>query len=275
MPSEEIDRSHEMSQTGTSTVRDELAHGGSCAAGICPKVDEYEALLAPARQRFDEHPAVGALFRDRLEPDTLEAFLIYFSALGVGMTEPVDGWIRRAGRRCGELGLSKLAKALEAHAHQEAGHHLLMQADANRLVDRWNAIRQPILSAADLLALAPTKGVTTYRSLHENVIAGPVPYGQLAIEFEIEMLSLAYGPRLIERCAELLGPGILEALSFLSDHVALDVGHTHFNRLQLSSLLSENPSFLSNLVSAGSAALDAYAMFFDDCLGLGRRTLLQ
>ena len=149
-----------------------------------------------------------------------------------------------------------------------------MQADANRLVDRWNASRQPSLSATALFALAPTKGVTAYRSLHEDVIAGPAPYGQLAIEYEIEMLSVAYGPRLIERCTRLLGPGILEALSFLSDHVALDVGHTHFNRLQLSSLLDENPSYLSNLVSAGSAALEAYAMFFDDCLGLGRQTLL-
>jgi hypothetical protein len=253
----------------------ELAHPGKPAAGVCPGVDEYEALLAPARQRFDEHPSVAALFRDSLDGDLLEAFLIYFSALGVGMTEPVDGWIRRAGQRCGDVGLPKLAKALQAHAHQEAGHHLLMQADANRLVDRWNALREPSLSAAALLALDPTRGVIAYRSLHEDVIAGPAPYGQLAIEYEIEMLSVAYGPRLIERCTGLLGDGVLEALSFLTDHVALDVGHTHFNRLQLSSLLNENPSFLSNLVSAGSAALDAYAMFLDDCVGLGRSRFLS
>src|SRR5580704_9551237 len=78
----------------------------------CSLMDEYEARLAPARLRFDQHPAVAALFRERLEPATLEAFLIYFSALGVGMTEPVEGWIRRAGRRCQEVGLPKLAKAL-------------------------------------------------------------------------------------------------------------------------------------------------------------------
>lgn len=241
MTIKETDRSHEMSQTGTSTLRGEPGRGGKRAAGICPKVEEYEALLASARQRFDEHPSVAALFRDRLEPATLEAFLIYFSALGVGMTEPVEGWILRAGRRCGELGLSKLARALEAHAHQEADHHLLMQADANRLVNRWNARRQPGLSTTALLTLEPTKGVTAYRSLHEDVIAGPVPYAQLAIEYEIERLSVAYGPGLIEHCTGLPGPDILEALSFLSDHVELDVSHTHFNRLQLNSLLNENP----------------------------------
>src|SRR5947209_7748185 len=121
----EIDRTHEKS-------------AGEGATGFYPWVDEYETLLAPARRRFDEHPSVAELFRHRQEPDRLEAFLIYFSALGVGITEPVEGWIRRAGRRCADLGLSKLGKALEAHAHQEAGHHLLMQADTHRLVDRWN-----------------------------------------------------------------------------------------------------------------------------------------
>ena len=48
-------------------------------------------------------------------------------------------------------------------------------------------------------------------------------HGQLAIEYEIEMLSVTYGPRLIERCTELLGSEIIESLSFLRDHVELDV----------------------------------------------------
>jgi len=59
------------------------------------------------------------------------------------MTESVEGWIRRAGGRCGELGLEHLAKALAAHAHQEANHHLLMLADARVLVERWNKARKP------------------------------------------------------------------------------------------------------------------------------------
>ena len=161
-------------------------------------VAEYDQLLTPARQRFDRHPSIAAIFRNPLEPVILERFLIYFSALGVGMTEPVEGWIRRAGRRCGDLGLADLAKALDAHAHQEADHHLLMQADTHRLVDRWNEHHGPRLNAAALLALAPTPGVLVYRELHENAIAGPAPYGQLAVEYEIEMLSVSYGPLLLQ-----------------------------------------------------------------------------
>jgi hypothetical protein len=233
---------------------------------------EYEARLALARERFEQHPAVRALFRNPIDPVTMQAFLISFAIVGVRMTEPVEGWIGRAGRRCGELGLERLARALEGHAHQEAGHHLLMLADARLLVERWNKARKPELNVDALLDLPPTPGVTAYVRLHEGLISGPTPYGQLAIEYEIEMLSVNYGPRLIERCTALLGDGILEGLSFLRDHVALDAGHTNFNRIQLGRLLEEHPGFLSGLVAAGSESLDAYAMFLGDCMGFVRST---
>jgi len=255
-----------MNQTGML----EIAVADSTGATL---LEAYEARLAFARQRFDQHPAVRALFHHPIDPVTLEAFLISFAIVGVRMTEPVEGWIRRAGQRCGELGLEHLAKALAAHAHQEADHHLLMLADARLLVERWNRARQPRLDVDALLALPPTPGVAAYASLHEDLIAGPTPYGQLAIEYEIEMLSVAYGPRLIDRCTGLLGPGIVEGLSFLSDHVTLDAGHTNFNRIQLGRLLAEQPGFLSVLISSGSEALDAYAMFLGDCLEFLRSSL--
>jgi hypothetical protein len=233
-------------------------------------IEEYEGGLRLAREEFNSHPAVLALFHRPMEAIDMETFLISFTVLGVGMTEPVEGWIRRAAVRCGELGLAKLAKALDGHAHQEADHHLLMLADASRLVDRWNKTRKPELSVPTLREGAPTPGVGAYQRLHEDVIAGPTPYGQLAIEYEIEMLSVTYGPRLIERCTGLLGNEIVEGLSFLRDHVELDVGHTHFNRIQLGRLLAEHPDFLPGLIDAGSKALRAYASFLGDCLELLR-----
>jgi hypothetical protein len=39
-------------------------------------IEEYVARLAIARERFDQHPAVRALFRDPIDPVTLEAFPI-------------------------------------------------------------------------------------------------------------------------------------------------------------------------------------------------------
>ena len=164
-----------------------------------------------------------------------------------------------------------MANALTAHALQEADHHLLMLADARFLIERWNKAGKPELNLDALLQLPPTRGVEAYVSVHESVISGPTPYGQLAIEYEIEMLSVTYGPQLLGRCTGLLGKAILEGLSFLSDHVALDAGHTNFNRFQLGRLLEEQPGFLSGLVTAGSAALDAYAMFLGDCMGFLQR----
>lgn len=267
-----------MRNTGMSEISNAPEQVGSLLrqavadAADATLLEEYEARLAIARARFEHHPAVRALFRDPIDPVTMEAFLISFAIVGVRMTEPVEGWIRRAGRRCGELGLERLARALEGHAHQEADHHLLMLADARLLVERWNKAGKPQLNVDALLDLPPTPGVAAYTCLHEGLIFGPTPYGQLAIEYEIEMLSVNYGPRLIERCAALLGDGILEGLSFLRDHVALDAGHTNFNRIQLGRLLEEQPGFLAGLVAAGSEALDAYAMFLDDCMGFLRST---
>jgi hypothetical protein len=235
-------------------------------------IEQYESQIAVARQYFDQHPAVRKVCRGETDPRTLEAFLIYFSALGVGMTEPVGGWIRRAGERCGELGLATLARALGAHAQHEDGHHRLMQDDTRHLVHRWNERHQPKLNAAELLALDRTDGVTAYRALHEEVIMGPCPYEQLAIEYEIELLSVSHGVRLIDSCTRLIGTDVLQGLSFLRDHVELDAGHTKFNRIQLSRLLEVREEFLAGLVSAGSRALHAYAGFLDDCVNLAQRT---
>jgi hypothetical protein len=248
-----------------------LRHAGPNKAAATV-LEKYEASLAIARERFDQHAAVRALFHEPIDPVALERFLISFAIIGVRMTEPVEEWIRRAGGKCGELGLGALAKALTAHAHQEAEHHLLMLADARFLVERWNTAGRTELNVDALLALPPTPGVAAYVSLHESVISGPTPYAQLAIEYEIEMLSVAYGPRLLERCTGLLGEAIVEGLSFLSDHVALDAGHTNFNRIQLGRLLEGQPAFVSALVSAGSAALAAYATFLGDCIGFLQRS---
>lgn len=77
-------------------------------------LEAYEVNVAIARERFDQNAVVRALFYGAIDPVTLGSFLISFAIIGVRITEPVEGWIRRAGRRCGELGLETLAKALTA-----------------------------------------------------------------------------------------------------------------------------------------------------------------
>lgn len=227
--------------------------------------EAYERGLIAARERFASQPKFRAVVAHDVEPATLELFLVHFTALGVGMTEPVDGWIRRAGERCRAIGLDDLGRSLILHAKHEAGHHLMMIEDTRKLVERWNARHSHPLSADELLAAPPPPGVIRYRELHETIIAGETPYCQLAIEYEIEMLSIVHGKQLIENCVARLGRDIVQGLSFLEEHVEVDAGHTKFNAAELGRLVERQPGFLQPLIEAGSAALDAYAMFLGDC----------
>ena len=122
-----------------------------------------------------------------------------------------------------------------------------------------------LLLLGALLAGPATPGVVRYRELHETVIAGETPYCQLAIEYEIEMLSIAHGKALIANCVARLGKDIVHGLSFLEEHIEVDAGHTKFNAAELGRLVDRHPSFVQPLVAAGSSALDAYSMFLDDC----------
>ena len=240
---------------------------------VTAAVSGYESALKDARIQFHSHPAVMSVLSPTINPDLLHLFLVYFSALGVQITEPVEGWIQRAGVRCGELGFSDLGRALIAHAKGEADHHLLMVDDTRKLISAWNDRQGRRLGADGFLALAITPGVKQYRKLHEEVIDSEAPYAQLAIEYEIEMLSVTYGPKFLAQCMKVLPSGTLGGLSFISEHVSLDVGHTQFNRKQLDAFLTGYPDGLLPLVNAGVAALAAYSEFLADCLALARTRL--
>jgi hypothetical protein len=151
----------------------------------------------------------------------------------------------------------------------------MMVEDTHLLVAGWNARRTPPLDAGQLLDRPLTPGGRMYHQVHEDNIAGSTPYAQIAIEFEIEMLPVQFGPRLLERCGAVLGASTLGGLKFLNEHITLDVAHTQFNRAHLERLLQKKPEFLPSLVRAGAAALEAYATFLDDCTQLPLAQILE
>ena len=160
-------------------------------------LDEYEQLVAPARERFAESPAIRAI-NSTSDSIFLDLFLLHFCALGSQMTEPVERWIRHAAERCASMGLSDLAYGLSGHAQAETGHHLMMIADVRSLAARWNARHKHRIDASQLLNQPPTPGVLHYCRVHEENIAGATPYAQVAIEFEVEILPLRYGEALLK-----------------------------------------------------------------------------
>lgn len=234
-------------------------------------IEQYEQAVEPARRRFADDPVVRLIQSPEIGAAHLESFLAHWFALGVPMTEPVEGWIRRAGEACvavGGPGVGELGVALQKHAKAEADHHLMLIADLHRLCERRATAGHPKPDAEELLKLEWPAATHRYRGQHEEVIAGPEPYAQIAIENEMEMLSLSFGPLLTDNCRAVLGEDIAQAMTFLDEHITLDVGHTKFNRRQMAKFLDTCPEALDALVSAGSETLDTYRAFLAHCVGI-------
>ena len=241
---------------------DSSAPGGS--------LKEYDRFLKPARDRFATSSAVLAI-QSSEDRAFLEAFLLYFSVLGSRMTEPVESWLLSASERCAALGLADLAKALNSHARAEAGHHLMMVADARSLAARRLASGLRQIDVEALLQQAPAGGSLRYVKAHEAALQGAEPYAQVAIEYEIEMLPILYGDILVRHCVAILGSDILSCLSFVTEHIVLDAAHTQFNARLLERLLHSVPQAMPALVNAGTEILEAYAEFLEDCVKLAER----
>jgi hypothetical protein len=226
----------------------------------------YEPQALPARHLLDSDPSLRRLLDPSIKPVVLERFLIEWMARAAYMTEPVDGWIRRTGQRCIELGMEKLGHQLITHAKSETGHHLMTIDDARALVEHWNARHSPPLSMEALLAQTPTASMKEYRQIHDETIEGPYPVGQIAIEREVGFLAVYFGPRLVQQVERVLGKEVADKLSFLNEHVAVDVGHTLLNEKMLEEAIQRSPEHARLYAETGARALTTYVRFMGDCL---------
>ncbi|MBM7118169.1 hypothetical protein [Archangium primigenium] len=226
----------------------------------------YEPHVLPARTLLDTDPALCRLLDPSLKPKVLARFLIEWMARAAYMTEPVDGWIRGTGQRCIEQGLDRIGHALITHAKSETGHHLMTLEDAERLVRHWNTRYSPTLSVQALCAQTPLESMRAYRQLHDDVIAGAFPVGQVAIEREVGFLAVEFGPRLMRQVERLLGPEVAGMLTFLNEHVAVDVGHTLLNEKMLAEAITRAPDNARVYAEAGAQAMSLYIRFLGDCL---------
>lgn len=230
--------------------------------------DRYEARLAPHRDAFCRRAALTLLGDAARDPSLLHLFLIHYVAFGIEMTRPVEDWIRRAGRKCHDAGFAKLGETLVAHARHESGHHKLMIADLRTLADQWNERHSGtnMIDPVTLLQSNNLASVRQYHELHENIIASDTAYTQIALEFEIESLSVHHGAKLVAAADTALCDLSRDGLTFLREHVALDAAHTELNRREIMKLLLEHPDCLDALVDTGARALEIYGRFIDDCV---------
>ena len=226
------------------------------------RFQDYDRVLQPIRSEISE--TFGALAKEK-NPEVLARFLMHFSACGYHMTRQVSDWIKRSGVKCGQQGHPELGVFLCKHASQEEGHENLHLEDLESIIE-WNERRTGRASGkADefLFRCARNPGVEDYISFHERNIDGPAPWRQLAVENEIELLSVTQGPLLIQHIVSILGFGILNSLSFVKEHSLLDVGHSYLNLKRIDAFLESNPEEVETMAQAGKEALEAYALHIE------------
>jgi len=231
-----------------------------------PLLDAYEAALTIVRTRSLQG-RVGRLlaFNDL----TLRYFILHYCGVGVHLTEPVESWIIRAGKACIEKGYADLGENLIKHAAHEADHHLMYIADVASLIKLWQLPHTP----ASFYEGEIPPAAKHYRDLHEEVIASAKPFGQIAIEYEIEQLSVDVGPPMIKSVHDRFGVEVVKSLSFVTSHISFDKGHTKLNRKELNKLLNKYPDSLDHLIKTGTAALDGWWGAFDACLDMAEKTV--
>lgn len=234
--------------------------------------NEYQRRCEPARKEFASRKVVKEVFTEGVEPKLLKLFMIHWSTLSAGLTEPIPAYLKRAGERCEKKGLKEMAEFFYEHEEEEDGHDNWATEDAKKLVDIWNREEPNFqLDAKKLLDNRMSPAVKHYHKLHERVIEGDSPWDELAIDVEIELISTTYGPLLLKRCVEIMGQDSLLNISFLDEHVRADVGHTETNFEVVHKLLAKHPEYADTLVQTAGDALNSYADFLDDAMSYAKK----
>ncbi len=228
--------------------------------------NKYSQEVHPARVEFMLSKGIQ-YFMGEKNPQKLHQFLILWTGLSIKMTEQVENWIQRAGLQTKSQGQNEVGDLLVHHASQESDHHLMLIEDLNFLVQKWNERYQDSLRPEDITQMATADFTKAYVDLHEKVIQSAQPYRQAAIEFEIERISVHYGPRMLENVLHVLGFEFEQGLSFLMEHVLLDQGHTKFNTHLLETCF-EHGGKPEDLAETGREALHIYAGFLNECVNL-------
>lgn len=238
--------------------------------------NEYQKKCQLARQEFAQRPVVKEIFTEEVEPKLLELFMIHWSALSAGLTEPIPVYLERAGERCKNMGLQEMAKFFYEHEEEEDGHDNWAIEDVEKLVENWNKENSTFpLDAQKLLANKISPAVKRYHELHEEVIEGDFPWAELAIDVEIELFSTTYGPILVNKWVECMGKDSLSNISFLYKHVVADVEHTDTNFEVVDKFISENPQSINTLVETATKALNSYADFLEDAMTYAKKVYVR
>lgn len=234
--------------------------------------NEYQRRCKTARKEFASRTVVKEVFTEGIEPKLLKLFMIYWSALSAGISEPIPAYFNRAAERCKKEGFEEMVEIFSEHGKEEEGHDAWATSDVQKLVEIWNKEEPNFqLDAKELLDNRMSPAVKRYHKLHEHVIEGDSPWAELAIGLEIELIATTYGPILLKNWVNCMGQDSLPSISFLHEHVRADVGHTETNFEVVHKLLAQHPEYTDTLVKTAGDALNSYADFLNDALNYAKK----
>ena len=78
--------------------------------------------------------------------------------------------------------------------------------------------------------------------------------------------AVYFGPRLMKQVETVLGADVAGMLSFLNEHVVVDVGHTLLNEKMLGEAIARSPDNGPVYAETGARAMTTYIRFLGDCL---------
>lgn len=226
----------------------------------------YEPYVLPARARLSTDAVMRRLSDAALEPHVLERFFLQFHALGVYMTDPLEGWVRREGQRCLMQGLDALGKGLLAQARHEAQQHVMLADDTRLLARRWNLRRPHAVDAERLLTQYPTDAMRDWRLLVEDVLTGEPPGAQIALAYEVGQFHQTVGPLLLAQVTRAFGREATDGLTFLKEHAQSGNGRALTQARMMEELLRTMPENAQVLAQQGGEVTRVYLRFLEDCL---------
>jgi hypothetical protein len=226
----------------------------------------YEPRVHSARTALLNDQVLSEILSPNVSPHLLECFLVEWLARVPYMTTPAATFLSRAGQRCTDRGMKRIGPALLEFARREAAESQPDVKNLRAVVRALNARSGANVDAAALLAQRPTVTMRAYRILHEEVLAGDMCYGEIAIAYEMERASSLFGLALLLTVQRVLGPNASLRLSGLRKRAPQSVERTTFLERALAELLMQVPEATEPLAEIGAGALDIYRHFLRECV---------
>ena len=233
-------------------------------------MQQYQNLLVEPRVEFAN--LVNRLM-SRSQLNTLEFFLLHHCVLGRLMTEQIGDWLNAAVNKSDALGYGELSRSLAEYRDIGFKRHELLGKDLPLLLQWINRRHQIELVSSYFHKKSVSEGVKKFLKLHEQVLKGKQPYRELAIQYEMERITMVHGYTLIQWCKLRFGKSVLRNLSAFRYQIKNNQQRTIILEQIQKQFIKKHPEVVDDMIEASVATLECYARYLVDCFDLAEQSV--